>query len=674
VGSEEVILQSGCPYNSILSALAGNPGLDALGFATLICDEYANAYSGGSVDEGEDWPCYTLSAKDLSLIGDLADAVDAFASELTSGIGAYDEELAAARRETETFGNCHCGDEGCPLEMGTDIASAGSIDLYHFASLINGSLSDTSIGTAAAAVATAIEGAVVCNVAGEQHPNANGIAIYYPDVEDVWWENGPEAQIQAVLYEPGYDEEVDFALDTGWNDYVRAAPRLLQEGYVVFYVPDVLIAAHVCANPIIRLDWPELADEVTGFALTKPVDIFVTPEGAIDLGLVSILYSQADLDNAGILKTQLVGQARLDGEQRVLEKLTMDMPSRATDLFSTWSEIIGELDGFLGDAPQEFMCAVAELSLMGGLASSMCGWPDYAGAVMAVPWLDLSDLAPEVCEAVPTFPSWRSAGVTSLAIAAASDDEYLTPIQYPQNLYEGWNLVSLPVIPIDGDVATILSGYGGLVEDVTDDVEAIWQYDANTGEWHAYSPAAPEASDLTELKDGEGYWFDMAEDATMTVIGSNLLAGPHAPPEYELAEGWNLIGYKGILPMPPQGEWYECDGGEDEVYLGGYLEEDKVGYDRLQGYHRVYDAPYAPDFLYPNDAYWVYVVDPGSIPGLNDENWVKAFEYGVCAWREATADWIGFWMERGGELGLRLAWDELWYACWVIAPSELGYS
>ncbi len=692
VGSEEVIPVPGWPYCSILSGLADNPGMSAAELATLICDEYAEANSGEEEAEVEEWSCYTLSAKDLSLIGDLAAAVDVFADELMSGIGTYDEEITSARAETETFGECGYW----YWEQEEVLSSTGSIDLYHFASLVNGSVYGTSIATAAADVMDAVGAAVIYNVAGPEHPNANGIAIYYPDMETMWFEDidffETEGELQVLFYEPGYDD-IDFALDNLWNEYIRTAPRCVHEGYVALFIPDVLVAAHVCQDPFIRLDWPELSGDAPGFILSKPVDVYVSPEGAIDMGLVAILYSQADLDDAGIIKTQLIGEACSDGEQWTLEKLTMDIPSWAFDLGGILSGLIGGMPGVMGEGAEELMSAVEGLSAMSDSVTQAvgCGF-DYVGAVVAVPWVDLRNMAPEVYDLVPTFPRWCSAEVTSLAMIAYDRQDYLTPIQYPQNLYKGWNLVSFPVVPADADIATVLSGYGGLVEDITENVEIIWTYDAASGEWLAYSPVAPEASDLDRFEDGVGYWFKMYDDATMTVIGSNMLAGPNAPPEYDLVEGWNLLGYKGILPMPPKGGWYEpgegwewpidLDGLDgyryseyyEEVYLGGYLEEDKVGYNRLQGYHRVYDTWYTPDFVYPNDGYWVYVVDPGSIPGLNDEVWVKAFEYGVGSWYEQTADWIGYWMMRDGELGLRLAWNTLWYAGWVIAPSELGYS
>ena len=644
VGSEEVEPETGWPYDEILTELALNPAeISAADLATLITEEYGALCMGtaGSFPEG------TMSARDLSRIDDLAGAVDAFAAELINNIPDYEEEMAGASAEAETFGG--------PL--------TGSIDLYHFAELVATALAETDVGDTAQAVMAAVGEAVMANSAGPGHPNAHGIAIYYPDVVAMGADDGGEA-LQVMVYDSSYDVDVDFSTATRWAEYLKLAPRAVEKGMIGLYVPDVLILAHVCEDPIIRLEWPAVSLDVADFTLAKPVDIIVMPEAAIDIGMVALPYTQADLDDAELLKTQLIGMAGYDydAEAWTLEKLTMDLPSWLFDLAGIFGGLGGMLDGGLGEeVPEELMAAFGSLAGVGEAVGDGCGGlPEYVGAGVAFPWLDLSNMAPDIYESMPDFPAVSSAQTTSLAMIATNQDYYLTPIQYPQNLYQGWNLVSLPVIPLDSDIETILSGHHGLVNGVTDKVEVVWQYNAATGEWYAYSPTDLEASDLTMLRDGEAYWFKMSEDATLTAIGSNSLAGPYAPPQYDVVEGWNLIGYRGILPMLPQGEWY---GG---VHLAGYL--DAVEYECLQSYHRVNDTLDTPDALYPNEGYWVYATEPGSIPGLRDENWAKAVEYGCEDWVGTAASWIDYWMMRDGDLGLRLAWNAGWYRLWVIAP------
>lgn len=647
VGSEEVIPAPGLPYDTILSAMASDPTIAPAGLAALIVDLYAERYTPCEEFYYHGFPCGTLSAKDLSQISTLKDAVDALAVALMGGIGTYDQEIADARNAVETFGDCdYWYDEPYYRAMYVPV---GSIDLYDYARILAETLPGTDIATAAAAVMTLVDNAVVANWAGELQPNANGIAIYYPDFEGY--------DPQGLIFEPAYLGDTDFGATSPWTPFIMTAPRQVCEGLFAAYMPHALVLAHATADSLVRFAWPD-AGTLDGFVVTNPISIVVTPEGSIDFGAVALLYTQDQLDAAGILKTQIVGVAQQNADQWELLKLTMDTPTWIMDLLDIVSNFGFSLDM---DSMNSF------LALTDGPIGGSDG---YVGAVISIPWLDLGALVndPGITEGF-NLPEWRSSEVNTLGIVATTSAASLTPIQYPQNLYQGWNLISIPVIPVNGNVADVVSGYGGLVEGITDDLDVIWEYDAAAGVWRAYSPAHPEASDLTQLRDGVGYWVKMAGDATLTVIGSNMMAGPYAPPEYDVVEGWNLIGYKGILPMPVQGgEYYDY---YDYYCSGGYL--DSVDFSRLQGWNRVWDSQVTPDFLQPNEGYWIYVDEAGSIPGLNDELWIQALQNEAMAeeWLLQTIEWVAFWAAHDAELGLRLAWNVLWYAGWVVAPDML---
>lgn len=667
VGSEEVEPLTGWPYGAILSGLAAahysGSAYSPVELAEFIVSADASQHTIGDEPGGmEGFPRYTISARDLSQMDALASAVDDFAAALLSKIATNDEEVAAARAGVETFGD---GDWYYDDSTSDPGHSVGSIDLYHFAQLIAASSVDTGLSDAASAVMSAVDNAVVCNLAGEEHPNANGIAIYYPDVESPGeWSDYTAAtdeasvtdgSFQSIWYEARYDADSDLPVDTLWDEYLKRAPRLVQPGMLALYIPDVLILAHISQDCIIRLDWPETPfQDVAGFTLVKPVDIFVTPEGAIDLGRVLLAYSQADLNAAGILRAQLIGIAQRDGDAWSLVKRTMNLPmwqfdidiDPPADLLWNDSDWASAGDGF-----EDLVALDSAFDAVEGLISqpaSACA--DYIGAVVSAQWFDLRNITPDLYQDVPNLPVVGSTLINSLAMIATNQEDHLNPIQYPQNLYRGWNLLSLPVIPLDSDVGTILSGHDGVVEGVTEKVDVVWEYEAGTGEWHAYSPSAPaEVDDLTDLEDGSGYWVKMLEDATMTVVGSNFLAGPHDPPEYDLVLGWNLIGYKGVLPIAPH----------------YYLEEDDVEYNRLLGYHRSYGALYTPEKLYPGDGYWIYVVNRGSIPGVNDEILIdqESNLYG----------WVHYWMLHDGELALALRWNAQCYERWMYMPSMIDY-
>jgi len=677
VASEEVEPPTSWPYTAILTGLASNPDMTPEMAAGMIVDHYAQMY----VDPLSPFhfPDATLSAVDLSCMDDVAVAVWGLTDTLEDFLGVYDLEFAMAREQVETFGD--------PM--------VGSVDLFNLAELIEELVPDEGAAIAATAVMEAVgvpgvvDGAVIQSVAGPGHSHASGMAIYYPDVEPVDPTGPEEEALQVMFYEPCYGYEVvavtAFAVDTLWADYLLKAPRIVKEGLLAFYIPDVLILAHAREDSVIRMSYPWepwWSEDLGDFTISSGYEIVVTPEGAIDVGVVAIGYESIDLDWAGVLETQVLGMARMGDDGWQLEKLTMSVPTWMLDLANIGGPFIDLLPESGVHQVEGLIEAATEMahdgSYVWGSECALCR--PYEGAVIAVPWLDMTDLAPEVYDTYPKFPCWPSQESTSIAIAAVNKAEHLNPVQYPQNLYQGWNSISLPVIPLDSDIESILSGYDGMVDGVIDSVEVVWAYDAASGEWRAYSPAAPEASDLAALEDGSGYMVKMVEDATLTVVGSNLLAGPNAPPEYDLVEGWNLMGYRGILPMPARGEVFCQDFGvrgepsltgrpEMCVYLGGYLEEDKVCFNRLQGYNRLSGAQYTADFLQPNEGYWVYITDPGSIPGLNDEAWVRAMESGCDKWIAETVDWLRWWMQYDGELALRLAWNWGWYELWAIAPS-----
>ena len=146
------------------------------------------------------------------------------------------------------------------------------------------------------------------------------------------------------------------------------------------------------------------------------------------------------------------------------------------------------------------------------------------------------------------------------------------------------------------------------------------------------------------------------------------------PSTYELVPGWNPLGYKGIMPMPPEGTeiWEKLWVLGDYVlvdYVGGYLDWDKVEYNRLIGYDRIWDMIYSPYMLYPTEGYWVFVPEggEGSIPGLNDGEWLNAL-YWDLGWDYAAYEWIDWWRMEDFELAMRYNWISRWYDLWIVGP------
>jgi hypothetical protein len=158
-------------------------------------------------------------------------------------------------------------------------------------------------------------------------------------------------------------------------------------------------------------------------------------------------------------------------------------------------------------------------------------------------------------------------------------------------LRSGWNLVSLPLIPNDPAIDTVLASvYGNL--------DKVWGYDATTGTWSSYAPGAP--STLTQMRDGRGYWVKVNADCSFTVDGVVLPMPPQVPPSYELVPGWNLIGFKSTVPKKAS-EYLAAMAGKYTVIYG---------YDAsTQRFQQVL----ADDSLQPGQGYWIAVTESGRI-------------------------------------------------------------
>jgi hypothetical protein len=164
---------------------------------------------------------------------------------------------------------------------------------------------------------------------------------------------------------------------------------------------------------------------------------------------------------------------------------------------------------------------------------------------------------------------------------------------YNIDLVEGWNLISTPLIPDDSDIDVVLA-------DITDNVSQVRTFVYEDGVlvdkvWGS-GPA-----DLEEIVDGQGYWFEMTADNTLTISGVELPSPPDAPPAYSVYEGWNLIGFKSV------------DAKTATVYLAGDAYADFV---RMYGYDAadvVYTTILTGSSLQPGQGYWLAVSADGTI-------------------------------------------------------------
>ena len=104
-------------------------------------------------------------------------------------------------------------------------------------------------------------------------------------------------------------------------------------------------------------------------------------------------------------------------------------------------------------------------------------------------------------------------------------------------LVAGWNLVSLPLVPKDTAITSVLSW-----QISANNVVVVYSY-TKTG-WRNY--VIGKGGTLTTMTDGNGYWIYMKADDILYVDG-NVIPPASAPPTYSLLPGWNLVGFK---PQP----------------------------------------------------------------------------------------------------------------------------
>jgi len=168
---------------------------------------------------------------------------------------------------------------------------------------------------------------------------------------------------------------------------------------------------------------------------------------------------------------------------------------------------------------------------------------------------------------------------------------------YTMGLEIGWNLISLPLIPSSDDIAVIL-------EPILADVQIVWSYDAsNPGDpWSYYVPLVVE-DDLTEMRDGLGYWVYMEAATDLEIAGRRMPAPPAPPRTYEVAAGWNLIGFKSTGSLA------------NENYLINIVDSYTIlwGYEAGEGYFNVYPLEDHEGEMEPEHGYWIWMTNAGII-------------------------------------------------------------
>jgi len=159
-------------------------------------------------------------------------------------------------------------------------------------------------------------------------------------------------------------------------------------------------------------------------------------------------------------------------------------------------------------------------------------------------------------------------------------------------LVEGWNLISLPLIPLDSAINAVLAG-------IMEDVISVWHWDTPGEHWHSFAPGA--SSDLSSMTDGKAYWINMDAAQNLTLAGTQMPEGTQLPPAYDVVAGWNMVGFKSTATNVTATD-----------YLAG------TEYVRIYGFKNgawflISGPPYDNPKMEPGLGYWVAFTEPGTI-------------------------------------------------------------
>jgi hypothetical protein len=128
-----------------------------------------------------------------------------------------------------------------------------------------------------------------------------------------------------------------------------------------------------------------------------------------------------------------------------------------------------------------------------------------------------------------TAPNW----VWNFTINATLDIFYI-------QLYEGWNLISIPLIQLDTDLLDVLDSING-------SYDAVQWYDASdtSDSWKHHHISKPlNLNDLETVDNKMGIWIHITEPGGVLFQCSGII--PIENQSISLKTGWNLVGYPSL--------------------------------------------------------------------------------------------------------------------------------
>lgn len=168
--------------------------------------------------------------------------------------------------------------------------------------------------------------------------------------------------------------------------------------------------------------------------------------------------------------------------------------------------------------------------------------------VLEVPnGLDIGDGGSE-CTLDWTNIPYEDRGTYNLIVKAIGNEETkyfdveINVYTWMIELEEGWNLISIPMMPESTNIKDVL---GEIKENLASDY-SVWSYQYNEGtenKW--YKSKATWTGDLDDIVPGYAYWIKMENEDVLKGIG-NVEPGMGQTASVIVTNGWNLIGHYGL--------------------------------------------------------------------------------------------------------------------------------
>ncbi|NOZ72942.1 MAG: hypothetical protein GXP38_13695, partial [Chloroflexi bacterium] len=201
------------------------------------------------------------------------------------------------------------------------------------------------------------------------------------------------------------------------------------------------------------------------------------------------------------------------------------------------------------------------------------------------------DLASDTILATPT------ATPTPVATPTPSGSTGSTTFTY--DLQEGWNAISIPLIPANPALPNVLDSIAG-------QYESVWWYDNSQtpGRWRHYRPDDA-SSDLFAIPQLRGVWLKMKAPATLRVFGLRP-----STTVIHLEPGWNQIGFPSESPQPVASTLAAITGSYDRVYV----------WDNPSQQWRYFIPGAKNNTLHefrPGDALWIRAIRPTNLIVIN---------------------------------------------------------